>query len=110
VDLSEGSQLSGESRTHLGSVPTVLGVRYVIHYDVPGDLVAYAQEAGRAGRNLPPGEEAWCILLYYPGDSWIHYRFAEDKFPDEALLATIVKDVHATAKRRVTAIPWCHNT
>ena len=40
-------------------------IRLVLHYDIPGSLENYIQEAGRAGRDLKP---ARCVLLYDPQD------------------------------------------
>lgn len=40
-------------------------VRYVLHWQMPGDLESYYQEAGRAGRD---GEESECVLLFEPAD------------------------------------------
>lgn len=35
-------------------------IRYVVHYDIPGNLLSLAQEIGRAGRD---GEESFCIIV-----------------------------------------------
>lgn len=40
-------------------------IRYIVHYQVPGSLEQYVQEAGRAGRD---GKRSDCILLFDPDD------------------------------------------
>ena len=40
-------------------------IRSVIHFNMPGTLEAYYQEAGRAGRDGLPAE---CVLLFAYGD------------------------------------------
>lgn len=52
-------------------------VRYVIHYNMPKNMEAYYQEAGRAGRD---GEESDCILLFSPRDIQIQKYFIDQSF------------------------------
>ena len=40
-------------------------IRYIVHYQVPGSLEQYVQEAGRAGRD---GKRSDCVLLFDPND------------------------------------------
>ena len=54
-------------------------IRFVIHYDLPGSVEAYTQEAGRAGRDR---ETSRCILLYRMSDTRVQNYFLTGKYPD----------------------------
>lgn len=51
-------------------------VRFVIHNNLPKNIEAYYQEAGRAGRD---GENSDCILLFQPKDIQLQTYFIEQK-------------------------------
>ena len=55
-------------------------VRWVIHYQIPGTLENYYQEAGRAGRDRKPAN---CYLLFNPTDVEIQKTFIDQSHPDK---------------------------
>ncbi len=61
-------------------------VRAVVHYNVPGSLEAYYQEAGRAGRD---GKPANCLMLFNHADRGIHEFFTDTSFPARETVLSI---------------------
>jgi len=59
-------------------------LRFVLHYNIPGSVEAYYQEAGRAGRD---GEPSQCELLFNYADIRTQEFFIEGANPTRAIIA-----------------------
>ncbi len=71
-------------------------VRFVIHYEVPGSVEAYYQEAGRAGRD---GEAAVCELLFNYADTRTQEFFIDGANPTAATIRSIYQYLLSEADR-----------
>lgn len=88
-------------------------IRFVVHYDLPGSVEAYTQEAGRAGRD---GDPSKCVLIYRMSDTRVQNYFLTGKYPDieevqkvfgtlEIFGGTQEGGVSLTDLRKITQLP-----
>lgn len=70
-------------------------VRFVIHFEIPGSVEAYYQEAGRAGRD---GEEAYCELLFNHADLRTQEFFLEGTNPSADFVRELYRLLCAEAE------------
>ncbi|HSU16241.1 RecQ family ATP-dependent DNA helicase [Longimicrobium sp.] len=72
-------------------------VRIVVHYNMPGNLEAYYQEAGRAGRDGGPSD---CVLLHAYPDRFIHEFFADVANPPREAVEQVLRVLRRDADAR----------
>ena len=76
-------------------------VRMVIHYNLPGSLEAYYQEAGRAGRD---NRDSRCILLFNYADRYVQEFLIKLNNPEYELIIDVYRCLRQLARRDGNAV------
>lgn len=96
-DAAQNAYMLDRTRVMVATVAFGMGVdkanvRFVVHFNPPRSLEAYAQESGRAGRDRLP---ARCILLETRADRTNLRRWARE----ETLNVELLRKVYAAVRR-----------
>ena len=78
-------------------------VRFVAHFEIPGSVEAYYQEAGRAGRD---GEEAYCELLFNHADLRTQEFFIEGVNPGIPLIVELYELLRKHCSAETHDVMW----
>ncbi len=73
-------------------------LHFVIHFQLPGNIISYYQQIGRAGRGI---DQAHIVLMHGPGDEDIQRYFIETAFPTPDQVKEVIQVLQAHPRTRI---------
>ncbi len=98
----EQQLMQNEVKALVSSVALGMGfdksdLHFVIHYQLPGNIISYYQQIGRAGRGI---DTAYIILMHGPGDEEIQRYFIDTAFPTPRQVSEVINALREKPKSR----------
>ncbi len=72
-------------------------LHFVIHYQLPGNIISYYQQIGRAGRGI---DKAYIVLMHGSGDEDIQRYFIDTAFPTPQQVNSVIGALRAQPRSR----------
>jgi ATP-dependent DNA helicase RecQ len=98
----ENQLMHNEVKALVSSVALGMGfdksdLHFVVHYQLPSNIIGYYQQIGRAGRGI---DKAHIILMHGHGDEDILKYFIDSAFPTPRQVSAVIDALQAGAKSR----------
>lgn len=98
----ENQLMNNEVKALVSSVALGMGfdksdLYFVIHYQLPSNIIGYYQQIGRAGRGI---DKAHIILMHGAGDEDILKYFIDSAFPTPSQVSAVIGALGGGAKSR----------
>ncbi|MEL6308811.1 MAG: RecQ family ATP-dependent DNA helicase, partial [Chloroflexota bacterium] len=98
----EHQLMNNEVKALVASVALGMGfdksdLHFVVHYQLPSNIIGYYQQIGRAGRGI---DKAYIILMHGAGDNDILEYFIDTAFPTPKQVQAVKEALHTGEKSR----------
>jgi ATP-dependent DNA helicase RecQ len=81
-------------------------LHFVIHYQLPINIISYYQQIGRAGRGI---DRAHIVLMHGPGDEEIQRYFIETAFPTPQQVSDVIQSLAQDGPQSRVDLQRCVN-